>query len=88
VFDVSLIDPAYPDYDQMRQIVQDAIAPPAAEAPADGAPSASTSSPAAPTTAAPTTEQEPVADVGDACAYDRAQAEEALAAGEPRTKDG
>ena len=32
--------------------------------------------------------EDPAADVGDACAYDRAQAEEALAAGKPPTRRG
>jgi hypothetical protein len=31
---------------------------------------------------------DPAADVGDACAYDRAKAEEALAAGKPATRNG
>ncbi len=92
VFDETLIDPAYPDYDLMRQIVQDAIAP----APADGAAdsSAPTSDAAAPVDGpeAPAEEpapvEDPAADVGDACAYDRARAEEALAEGEPPTRGG
>jgi LCP family protein required for cell wall assembly len=85
VFDVNLIDPAYPDYDQMRQVVQDALAPvsptPSSPAPSSSAPSSS----AAPTTAAPTT---PATDVGDACAYDPAMAKAALERGEPDTKTG
>jgi polyisoprenyl-teichoic acid--peptidoglycan teichoic acid transferase len=82
VFDPSLIDPAYPDYDLMRQIVRDAIAPPA---PVDDAPEDTT---AAPGTAAPAPPAPPgpVADVGDACAYDPVRAQEALAQGEPRTR--
>jgi polyisoprenyl-teichoic acid--peptidoglycan teichoic acid transferase len=101
VFDASVIDPAYPDYDLMRQIVEDAIAPapPSDEEPADGAPvtgSGTTQAPpdgepadptsAEPTSAEPTTAGNPAADVSDACAYDRAQAQEALAAGEPPTR--
>jgi polyisoprenyl-teichoic acid--peptidoglycan teichoic acid transferase len=101
VFDASVIDPAYPDYDLMRQIVEDAIAPapPSGEEPADGAPvtgSGTTQAPpdgepadptsAEPTSAEPTTAGNPAADVSDACAYDRAQAQEALAAGEPPTR--
>lgn len=87
VFDSTLIDPAYPDYDQMRQVVQEALVPPSA-APASSAPAST--EPAAPTTDAdaPTTTEDPVADVADACAYDEAQAEEALAAGEPPTRGG
>jgi polyisoprenyl-teichoic acid--peptidoglycan teichoic acid transferase len=90
VFDETLIDPAYPDYDEMRRIVQEAIDPaPAAEETPETSP--------APTSAAPTSvedpdaprpPEDPAADVGDACAYDRAQAEEALAAGKPPTRRG
>jgi polyisoprenyl-teichoic acid--peptidoglycan teichoic acid transferase len=90
VFDATLIDPAYPDYDEMRRIVQEAIDPaPAAEETPETSP--------APTSAAPTPvedpdaprpPEDPAADVGDACAYDRAQAEEALAAGKPPTRRG
>jgi LCP family protein required for cell wall assembly len=85
VFDSTLIDPAYPDYDQMRQVVQDAIDPPS-DAPA-------TSSAAAPTEPAadgepPATTEDPAADVADACAYDEVKAQEALDAGEPPTRRG
>jgi LCP family protein required for cell wall assembly len=90
VFDPSLIDPAYPDYDLMRQIVDEALAPAAAapdDAPQTGVAAASTTPPATdPAASAPA--EDPAADVGDACAYDAAQAEEALAAGEPPTKNG
>ena len=87
VFDSTLIDPAYPDYDQMRQIVEEAIAPPEA-APASDAPAST--EPAEPTTDAevPTTTEDPAADVADACAYDPAVAQEAMDAGEPPTKNG
>ena len=90
VFDPSLIDPAYPDYDLMRQIVQRSVAPPMAspdETPstASDAPSTTPSTTDAP---APSTAEDPAADVGDACAYDPAQAEAALARGKPPTKNG
>jgi LCP family protein required for cell wall assembly len=86
VFDENLIDPAYPDYDLMRQIVQDALAPPS-DTPASGAPA--TSDPAAPTTTgASPAPVNPAADVGDACAFDPVQAQAALDAGEPPTKNG
>lgn len=99
VFDASVIDPAYPDYDRMRQIVQDAIAPPAPASgtPADEAPASGTTQapvageptqPAQPNGAEPTTAEDPAADVADACAYDRALAQEALAAGKPPTRGG
>ena len=82
VFDPSLIDPAYPDYDRMRQIVHAALAP--------ASDTAASSGPAAPTTgaAAPTTAAGPAADVGNACAYDAATAQKALAAGQPPTRRG
>jgi hypothetical protein len=89
VFDESLIDPAYPDYDVMRQVVQDAIAPPSDDAAGSSAP-ASEDPPPAEDPAAPAEEPAPVgnpaADVGDACAYDRARAQAALAEGEPPTR--
>jgi LCP family protein required for cell wall assembly len=90
VFDLSLIDPAYPDYDRMRQIVQNALTAPAPPAKTPGDTTASPS-PAAPTTtepAAPAAAEDPSADGGDACAYDPARAEDALAAGEPPTRGG
>ena len=84
VFDVSLIEPANPDYDRIRQVVQDAIDP----APAPPPSSEDTPEPATPAEAeaAPAAE-DPAADVGDACAYDPAQAQEARAVGEPPTKN-
>ena len=87
VFDETLIDPAYPDYDAMRQIVQEAIAPAPApeETPGSAAPSTSAAPVADPDAPAPP--EDPAADVGDACAYDRVQAEQALAEGEPPTRD-
>jgi anionic cell wall polymer biosynthesis LytR-Cps2A-Psr (LCP) family protein len=92
VFDAGLIDPAYPDYDQMRQIVQDSLATaPASSSSSAASPGTSASSTsAAPTTgeAPPTAAASPVTDVGDACAYDPVKAQEALDAGEPPTKKG
>jgi LCP family protein required for cell wall assembly len=93
VFDVNLINPAYPDYDQMRRIVEETLAPPAApsaasdEQPADGTTTPTTAAPpSSGTTAEPT--EDPVADVKDACAYDPEQAAEARAQGKPPTKTG
>jgi LCP family protein required for cell wall assembly len=95
VFDQHLINPAYPDYDQMRQVVEQSLVPPAAPSsasgePVDGTTSAPSSTSAAPpsagTTAQPTSN--PVADVQDACAYDPKQAAAARAAGKPPTKTG
>ncbi|MGY1731356.1 LCP family protein [Geodermatophilus sp. SYSU D01045] len=90
VFDPSLIDPAYPDYDRMRQIVRDSLAPAPATAPppAPGDSAAGSDGDTggdqtpAPPPAAPAT------DVGDACAYDPAQAQAALDAGEPPSRNG
>jgi polyisoprenyl-teichoic acid--peptidoglycan teichoic acid transferase len=96
VFDVNLINPAYPDYDRMRQIVQDTLATPAA--PADDTPTKDTpsSSPApatpssspAPATTGPAATAGPVTDVGDACAYDPVRAEKAREQGRPPIKGG
>jgi hypothetical protein len=86
VFDASVIDPAYPDYDEMRAIVDKALSPasatPAADTPAS-------SGPAEPAGEAPEGGEEPaqspITDIGDACAYDPVQARKARAAGEPPT---
>jgi LCP family protein required for cell wall assembly len=94
VFDQSLINPAYPDYDKIRRLVSEAVTAPAdptgndsspttgSATPSTGAPSSS----ATPSGAPPTTD--PVADVKDACAYDPEQAAAARAAGRPPTKHG
>jgi polyisoprenyl-teichoic acid--peptidoglycan teichoic acid transferase len=92
VFDNSVIDPAYPDYDQMRQIVDTALDPSAAAS--STAPATATTTPATGSTAPVTAGQtpppasSPIADVGDACAYDPAQAQAALAAGKPPIRGG
>jgi hypothetical protein len=87
VFDATLIDPAYPDYDQMRQVVEESLAPASDTPPSD--PPASSGSAAPADGAEPTTPAEnPTTDVADACAYDPAKAQEALAQGEPPTKNG
>ncbi|RBY75543.1 LytR family transcriptional regulator [Geodermatophilus sp. TF02-6] len=104
VFDTSVIDPAYPDYAEMRAIVSEAIAPaadgaattpaadhaaattPAADHAAATTPAAAPAVPSGQTPAPATTT--PIADVGDACAYDPALAQAALAAGEPPNKAG
>ncbi|MGY1630749.1 LCP family protein [Geodermatophilus sp. SYSU D01186] len=92
VFDTSVIDPAYPDYDLVRQVVSDALDPPA---PADDAPDGTPAPSGEPAPEAGTTppppgtpegDAETVTEVGDACAYDPAQAAEARAAGEPPNK--
>jgi polyisoprenyl-teichoic acid--peptidoglycan teichoic acid transferase len=89
VFDTSVINPAYPDYDLMRQIVQDALAP--APAPDDSAHGTATPTPAEqtpPPAGAPQGHAGAVTDVGDVCAYDPAQAQAAREAGEPPNKAG
>lgn len=102
VFDDSVINPAYPDYDRIRGAVYlalsepnlDAFAEPDAPAPGDDAEESSAPTPSAPTpsTSAPSTgagdASEPVfpSDVRDACAYDPAAAQQALLAGEPPTR--
>jgi LCP family protein required for cell wall assembly len=94
VFDNSVIDPAYPDYDEVRAIVRDALSPPAPapdDSPANGTPSPSATPTPTPTpTASPSGptdgDVQPVTDIADACAYDPAAAAEALAEGEPPNK--
>jgi LCP family protein required for cell wall assembly len=86
VFDSKLINPAYPDYDQLRQVVTDALAPPASASSTSSAPASSAQASPSSGAAAPSAAQDPAADVGDACRYDPARAKEALAAGQPPTK--
>jgi polyisoprenyl-teichoic acid--peptidoglycan teichoic acid transferase len=96
VFDQKLINPAYPDYVKMRQMVQAALAPPptsstGSDAKPDGgtattSPSSSAAPPSAGSTAGAT--RNPAADLKDACAYDPKQAAEQRAAGKPPTKTG
>jgi len=93
VFDANLIRPADPDYDQMRQVVKDALAttstaPASSSAPASSAPASSAPAPPSSDAAAPSAAQDPAADVGDACKYDPKRAQEALAAGQPPTRKG
>jgi LCP family protein required for cell wall assembly len=89
VFDPSLIDPAYPDYDLMRRLVQESIAPVPTEAsPSTETPVGSPTEAPATGTAPPTPAAGPAADVADACAYDPVRAQEALAQGEPPTRGG
>jgi LCP family protein required for cell wall assembly len=92
VFDNTVIDPAYPDYDRMRALVQEALAAPAPVDDADdtapsGTPAPSTS-PAPSPEPAPTEGAGAASEVGDACAFDPAAAAEALAAGKPPTRGG
>jgi LCP family protein required for cell wall assembly len=88
VFDTSLIDPAYPDYTRMRQIVQESITPATASVPPPApGDSASGTDPGTGGTPPPPPAA-PAADVADACAYDPVQAQEALAEGEPPTRNG
>ncbi|WP_116451991.1 LCP family protein [Blastococcus litoris] len=88
VFDPSLIDPAYPDYDLMREIVAVSLGeePAGAEEPQDTTSSAPASTSAAPSTGSAPPTQDAAADVADACAYDPVKAQEARAAGEPPTR--
>ncbi|WP_409330319.1 LCP family protein [Trujillonella humicola] len=90
VFDNTVIDPAYPDYDAMRLIVLAAVSPPAAS-PGSSAPS-TPSTPSTPAGTPPAAGEqpaaEPIAEIGNACAYDPEQAAAAVAAGEPPSKAG
>jgi len=88
VFDDSVIKPAYPNYDKMRSLVEDALHPPSPGASSGPAPTAASSAAATTTSAdssasAPTS---PAVDTTDACAYDPVAAQKALAQGEPPTK--
>jgi LCP family protein required for cell wall assembly len=94
VFDDTVIDPAYPDYEQIRGLVQHALAP-APAGTASATPTSGAPRPAPPTTPpttppgatpAPAGNGGAAAEVGDACAYDPAQAAAALAAGQPATR--
>jgi polyisoprenyl-teichoic acid--peptidoglycan teichoic acid transferase len=91
VFDDTVINPAYPDYDRIRAIVEEALdpAPAADDDAANGTPTPTpTPTPGSPTVAPGEPGSEPGAatDVTDACAYDPARAAEARAAGEPPNK--
>jgi polyisoprenyl-teichoic acid--peptidoglycan teichoic acid transferase len=89
VFDDTVIDPAYPDYDKIRALVQQALHPaPAATSTPPPAPAPAPST--APLGAAPSPAGNggSATDVADACAYDPAQAKAALDAGQPPTRGG
>ncbi|MCO7221204.1 LCP family protein, partial [Klenkia sp. PcliD-1-E] len=88
VFDDTVISPAYPDYDQIRALVQQALgAPPATTAPATTAAPSTSAAPAPGTSSAPATSAaDPATDVADACAYDPVAAQAAVDAGEPPTR--
>jgi LCP family protein required for cell wall assembly len=91
VFDDTLIDPAYPDYDQMRRTVQHALQPASATksaGPTTGTTPSPMPSPMPSAGETPPPSNSPVADVGDACAYDPQQAQAALAQGKPPTHNG
>jgi polyisoprenyl-teichoic acid--peptidoglycan teichoic acid transferase len=96
VFDDSVIKPAYPDYDEIRSLVEDSLHPPAPGASsgptatagsstAATGDSAAAGSTAGSTATAPTS---PAVSATDACAYDPVAAQEALDEGESPTKHG
>jgi polyisoprenyl-teichoic acid--peptidoglycan teichoic acid transferase len=88
VFDDTVINPAYPDYPKIRALVQQALHPASAGTPTSAAPAPAT--PSAPLSAAPSPGGNggSVTEVADACAYDPAQAQAALDAGQPPTRGG
>jgi LCP family protein required for cell wall assembly len=99
VFDDTVINPAYPDYGRIRALVQQALHPTTGgDAPTTAPTTAPVTAPsAAPTAAAssPTAATPPPAgnggsasEVADACAYDPAQAQAAIRAGQPPTRGG
>ena len=90
VFDSTVIDPAYPDYDRIRTLVQEALRPAPATSGGDTTAPATSAAPAPATSSAPLSAAPAPAgnggaptEVTDACAFDPAQAAAALAAGEP-----
>jgi anionic cell wall polymer biosynthesis LytR-Cps2A-Psr (LCP) family protein len=84
VFDTSLIEPAYPDYDLMRELVDEALNPPPADDASSSSRTTASPSPSDPAkTPSPKPEKDAVDDVEDACAYDPARAEKAREKGEP-----
>lgn len=102
VFDNSVIEPAYPDYDLIRGIVTLALAPPAAGEPGDGDAggpvpgddAVAEGPPGAPATGTPAPSDVDLgglvapSDIRDACAYDPVAAAEARASGKPPTAGG
>jgi LCP family protein required for cell wall assembly len=87
VFDDSVITPAYPDYDEIRGLVQDALASPATT-PAPPAPTSATDAPTGTESPSAGSSPSPAVSATDACAYDPVAAQEALDEGEPPTKNG
>ena len=88
VFDQNVINPAYPDYAKMRALVQDTLS--GEVAPTSAPPAAPTTAAAPAPAAGPTPSGSPnlsgpvaVSDVGNACAYNAAEAQAALASGKP-----
>jgi polyisoprenyl-teichoic acid--peptidoglycan teichoic acid transferase len=84
VFDQNVINPAYPDYDKMRSLVQQTLS---------GEVAPTSAPPAAPTSTAPVpgvnlSGPPAVSDVTNACAYDPAEAQYYLAQGKPPTRHG
>ena len=93
VFDDSVIKPAYPDYDKIRSLVQQALSTPSPAAAAPAAPAATgTAGGGTPATSTGATgssakaSSSPTVSTTDACAYDPVAAQKALAEGEPPTK--
>ncbi|CCG05645.1 LCP family protein [Blastococcus saxobsidens] len=92
VFDDTVIDPAYPDYDRIREFVDEALGPSSASpSPSPSPPPASPPSPPSPPSDGERAEPpavDPVTDIADACAYDPVRAAEARAEGQPPTRQG
>src|SRR3954453_15960453 len=88
VFDDSVIKPAYPDYDKMRSLVEDAIHPPApSSSSGPTATGSNTTSESGGTTAPPAgASSSPAVGAAHAWAHDPVAAQKARDAGEPPTK--
>jgi LCP family protein required for cell wall assembly len=84
VFDQTVINPAYPDYPKIQSLVQQTLS---------GEVAPTSAPPAAPSSVAPSGSPNlngppAVSDVSNACAYDAAEAQAALAQGKPPSKAG
>jgi polyisoprenyl-teichoic acid--peptidoglycan teichoic acid transferase len=94
VFDDSVIKPAYPDYDKIQGLVEDALHPPAPGSSTGTTGTAPTGTTAGTATGGAATDTSgsaptsPAVSATDACAYDPVAAQEALDEGEPPTKSG
>jgi LCP family protein required for cell wall assembly len=86
VFDQNVINPAYPDFGKIRALVNQTLSGEAA--PTSAPPAAPSSSSPSPSTGPSLSGPPAVSDVSNACAYDPAEAQAALAQGKPPSRHG